>query len=442
VSLGLTDAGLSNWGNSWHAYYCPVGGMDVLATSTNPNQPLLLAGSYGAGRLVYFGGDPTYHYPVGQSGQLLRQATQWVGTARLGTAVVAVTPSGAVSGPVDHAVVAFSDPIDPDTFTPAQTTFTGPGGPLDVTAVTPVTGSFGRQFTVAFAAQADLGDYTLRIGPGLRDLSGRAVAPFTALFTLAINVLPNGGFETGSFSPEWVTGGGRPTPVISTAQAHSGTYSAFLGTLNSGSEPSGNSFIKQTVTLPAGHPMLSFWYYPNSTDDVFFDWQEAQIQSTSGSVLAQVFKVAEDTQTWTRRTFDLTPFAGQTVVLYFNVHQDGAGDPTGMYLDDVEVLGVPGAPPVVDANASSLGAVAGPGVSQPADGGRRNDLFLEPSRLTAAPAADAVAGQTSVALAQLAPAARPEGQPGVTGRVKRGAGRPAADADDLWTAPSDGRQLL
>jgi hypothetical protein len=80
IMAGLTNAGLSNWSCSWHAYFDPTGGMDVLATSTNPNQPLLLAGSFGSGRLVYFGGDPTSHWTqfgIPQAAQLLRQATLW-----------------------------------------------------------------------------------------------------------------------------------------------------------------------------------------------------------------------------------------------------------------------------------------------------------------------------------------------------------------------------
>src|ERR1700746_2164446 len=53
------------------------------------------------------------------------------------------------------------------------------------------------------------------------------------------NLMANGGFETGSFSP-WVIDGTNPTPVVTTAQAHSGTQSALLGTV-SGPEPLGDS---------------------------------------------------------------------------------------------------------------------------------------------------------------------------------------------------------
>jgi hypothetical protein len=196
VTSGLTDAGLSNWNCSWHAYYTlsPAGVMDVLATSTNPSQALLLAGNFGAGRLVYFGGDPTGHPPVGQSVQLLRQATLWVGSYVPLPMVTAVTPSGGVPAPVDHAVVTFNVPINPDTFTPGQVVLTGPSGPIGVTNVTPVDGSGNMQFAVTLAAQTRLGAYTLVIGPGIMDFAGHSAPPFTARFTIQSTTIGNDGF--------------------------------------------------------------------------------------------------------------------------------------------------------------------------------------------------------------------------------------------------------
>src|SRR5271165_4510165 len=55
-------------------------------------------------------------------------------------------------------------------------------------------------------------------------------------------------------------------------------------------------------------------------------------------MLAQVFKTASDTETWTHLDFDLTPYKGQTVQLYFNVHEDGYDDPTYMYVDDISIV--------------------------------------------------------------------------------------------------------
>ena len=68
-----------------------------------------------------------------------------------------------------------------------------------------------------------------------------------------------------------------------------------------------------------------------------------------------MFKLNSNAQAWTQVTFDTCPYAGQTVVLWFNVHQDGANpaDDTSMYLDDVAVTGsqptAPAAPTAVTA---------------------------------------------------------------------------------------------
>lgn len=151
--------------------------------------------------------------------------------------------------------------------------------------------------------------------------------------------LQNGGFESGDFT-SWVTGGGAPSPVVTSAQVHTGFYSAQLGQ-SAGSEPTGDSYVYQTiqVSIPSGSSKatLTYWYWPYTTDTVNFDWQECQIRSSNGATLAQVMKVASNARSWQQMTYDLTSYNGQTIQVYFNDHEDGAGDLTYMYLDDVSV---------------------------------------------------------------------------------------------------------
>ncbi len=166
--------------------------------------------------------------------------------------------------------------------------------------------------------------------------------------------------------------------MVSTAKAHSGSASAVLGTLT-GSEPFGDSTLTQALTLPSGTSTLSFWYWPASTDSLcsgsgcVYDWQEAQLRSTSGATLATLFKLDSNAQAWTQVTVNTSPYAGQTVVLWFNVHQDGANpaDDTSMYLDDVAVTGSqptqPGAPTGVTATAGNAAATVQ--WTAPGDGG-------------------------------------------------------------------------
>jgi len=173
----------------------------------------------------------------------------------------------------------------------------------------------------------------------------------TATPTVPANLIVNGEFETGSFNP-WSTGGGTP-PVLTTGKAHSGSYSVLLGS-TTGNEPYGDSAVMQTVSIPANatSAMVSFWYLPATTDMVYYDWQELQVRDLDGNVLAQAMRLCSNTQSWTQGSFDLSRFIGRTVQLWFNVHQDGYGDLTAMYLDDVAMT-VNGPTPTVPGPTAS-----------------------------------------------------------------------------------------
>ena len=130
---------------------------------------------------------------------------------------------------------------------------------------------------------------------------------------------------------------------------------------------------------------MKFWYYTGSADTLctgsacVYDWVEAQVRSTSGTTLASILKLNSNSRTWTQVSYDLSAYAGQTVVLWFNVHQDSSSPPddTYAYLDDVSVAGtgptVPGAP-------TGVSAVAGNGSasvswSAPSNGGSTDHLL-------------------------------------------------------------------
>src|SRR5207244_956879 len=82
------------------------------------------------------------------------------------------------------------------------------------------------------------------------------------------NNVDNPGFETGSFAP-WVVDSSNPAPAVSTAQAHSGIYSALIGS-TSGETPGDSSFY-QTIDVPPGGGTLSYWYRPSTVDSISFD---------------------------------------------------------------------------------------------------------------------------------------------------------------------------
>jgi Domain of unknown function (DUF4082)/Fibronectin type III domain/Bacterial Ig domain len=273
--------------------------------------------------------------PPGQAGNVSATA----GYASAGLSWTAPTTGGPVT---TYTITPYIGSV-------AQPTRTVTGSPAPAsTTVTGLTNGVTYTFTVTAANPSGSGSESLPSGP---------VTPSSSA-----SLVQNGGFESGLAT--WAPGGAVP-PAATGAKTHSGTGAALLGSL-SGTEPSGDSTLTQTITVPAaGTTSLSFWYSPATTDELCsgsacrYDWQEAQIRSTTGQTLASVFKSNSNSQAWTQASFSLTPYAGQNVVLWFSVHQDGSSPPddTSMYLDDVSVTSsqptAPGAPTGVSATAGS-----------------------------------------------------------------------------------------
>ena len=174
----------------------------------------------------------------------------------------------------------------------------------------------------------------------------------------------NGGFEADA---GWTFPTTASTAGYTTAQARTGLRSARLGVLpgtliafetfrvcetlkvctgerNILGElaPSGASYSSgyQTVTIPAdaGTATLIFWYKPG-TQAADGDFQRAMLLADDYSYLATVMKVLENSGDWQRRSFDLTPYRGRSIVIYWEVFNDDllAGPRTWMFLDDVSV---------------------------------------------------------------------------------------------------------
>ena len=168
------------------------------------------------------------------------------------------------------------------------------------------------------------------------------------------NAVSNPGFETGSLSP-WTSCGSVSDVSVTTAQAHSGSYSALIGT-TSKPEVNGTAGVCQTVTVPAGGT-LTFWVYEGTTDSISYVDQEADVENTSGTVLTQLYKEADTTNGWEEKSFSLSSYAGQTVVLYFGVKGNGySKDYVYEYLDDVSLTGTSSASPSPSPTASPTGS--------------------------------------------------------------------------------------
>lgn len=309
--------------------------------------------NFGDGSLAGTGAAPSHTYSAGGTYQVRLTVTDNQGGTGSATNPVAVTapaptvpaaPAGvsAVAGNAS-AKVSWSAPnnggsaITSYTVTPyagsaAQAPVQVPGNPpATATTVTGLVNGTAYTFTVSA---------TNAIGTSPASAASSPVTPAAA----SPAIVANGGFESGLAS--WTAGGVAPPKPATTA--HSGTGSALLGTA-SGNEPLGDSTLSQSIAVPfTGTSSLSFWYQPHTADGVCggqnrrsckWDWMEGQVRSSSGNTLATLFKLNNNSGTWTHVTADLTAFRGQTVTLWFNVHLDGAipADNTWMYLDDVTV---------------------------------------------------------------------------------------------------------
>ena len=174
----------------------------------------------------------------------------------------------------------------------------------------------------------------------------------------------NGGFEANA---AWTFALTANPAGYTTAQAHTGARSARLGVVPAGYStaeleapsltpssvqernllgelaPLGASYSTayQTINVPAGArtATLSFWHRPGSQASAG-DFQRVMLlKPVTYSAIATVWKTLANSADWQHTTFDLTPYRGQSIVLYFEVYNDdiSAGARTWMYLDDVSV---------------------------------------------------------------------------------------------------------
>jgi PEP-CTERM motif len=173
-------------------------------------------------------------------------------------------------------------------------------------------------------------------------LSAMSLFFFAITQSASAQIIQNGGFETGNFNG-WTIDGHNNDPLVNSVNPHTGTFSAAAGDFlpfPDPNEPTGDSSFFQLFTVPTGGT-LSFWHWDYTTDSISFDWQDAYIINSSGTILQTIFHQCNNTQSWLNTTVSLGAYVGQTVGIKFLVHQDGFGDDTGMYVDDVSVVPEP-----------------------------------------------------------------------------------------------------
>lgn len=161
---------------------------------------------------------------------------------------------------------------------------------------------------------------------------------FTPIPGDCYELLDNGGFETDAtwqFLPTrlWPTYAGPPNPV------HSGLRSVMLGNRPLPDAVSYSSVRQETVIPPdAQTAFIRFWYWAQSDDTDGGDRQQLSLLDPSTYVrIRDLWRPSppRNEQSWRLEEFDLTPYRGYSILVYFNVYNDGDGKRTVLFLDDV-----------------------------------------------------------------------------------------------------------
>jgi len=102
-------------------------------------------------------------------------------------------------------------------------------------------------------------------------------------------------------------------------------------------EQTGDSTIAQAIALPGAmhYPTLSFLYRLGVAAPGDSGWLEATV--SNGIASTQVFSTSASTPGWAHAWADMSPWAGQTITLTFNVHNEAGAPATWAYLDEVSL---------------------------------------------------------------------------------------------------------
>lgn len=148
------------------------------------------------------------------------------------------------------------------------------------------------------------------------------------------NTIPNGDFELGHVA--WTESSTGGWPLIYPegevgVPAHDGDWMAWLG-----GATEEISLLQQQVSVPGGSPSLEYWHWISSGHPCGLDVARVRINSTI--VHQYDLCTATNTPGWVEQAVSLASYAGQTVMLGFEV-QTTASTSSSLLLDDIEFEG-------------------------------------------------------------------------------------------------------
>ena len=163
------------------------------------------------------------------------------------------------------------------------------------------------------------------------------------------DILVDGSFEAGS---GWDLPATSYPAAYSRRAVYDGLQSLRLG-IDLGGNTNATSSAQQTVTIPISATIAELsvrWYGASSEEQMAPDPNtpgsqaagDAQyllvVDPASGATLETLFWTLSNAQAWQRGVFDLTPYAGRSIVLHFGVTNDGAGGRTAMVVDNASLV--------------------------------------------------------------------------------------------------------
>jgi len=276
-------------------------------------------------------------------------ASNAAGVAVSSGAVLAVTPSAPVivqqpvsqsvlvGATVQMAVVADGTPPFSYQWQLNATTLTNGGA---------ISGSASPTLTINGASSADIGTYTVLVSNSIGATASTGAVLQVSVVEPGVQLVQNGGFETGNFS-SWTELGNFSDCSVSSSSisVHSGTYGALLG------PPASLGYLSQTLPTTAGQNyLISLWV--DSPDGL---GPNEFLVAWNGTVLFDQVNIGAIG--WTNLQFYAMATSTNTSL------QIGFRDDTSFLgLDDVQVTPLAGAngPPVIATQpANQVGLVGG-----------------------------------------------------------------------------------
>jgi hypothetical protein len=173
------------------------------------------------------------------------------------------------------------------------------------------------------------------------------ITPLPTLpFGCTTTTLQNGGFESDGF---WVFGDDPVPPAYTSTTIHSGLRAVRLGIDPALGEAVQNkksfSSVRQPFQIPAEASIaqLRWWNFYRTeeaqTDSPGLgeDQQQVILLNPDLSTHAVLRRVRRNNNAWIEELVDLTPYRGKSLLLYFNAYNDGNGQRTWQFVDDVVI---------------------------------------------------------------------------------------------------------